>query len=436
MPRGLRTVRFSFDEDTLTHFGGLFLIHLFCRKLQLKWRLQQHLRLPRHGNSRYQAADLLLALLYAMIGGIPRIKGSRILYYNGALQQLVGLPRFPDTSSLTRFLHTEASVLIEAIQATQEELRQLLWRCFPHTSFVLDLDSTVTTIYGRLIEGATVGYNPHKRGRPSYHPLLAFEGQTRDNWGGVLRPGAVHTSAGSLPCIQDCLTRVPPGIYRIRVRADAGFFGHELAELLDGEQVGYVIVARLTTALQRRLPGLGYKAFRPRWEAAEFRYQPYRWQRPHRFIAIRHFLSEEGPPATLFTLKRWTYHAYVTSLSLEPAWVWRFYNGRCRVELDVKALKLGLPLAKIPTRSFLANQAYCQLILLAYNVVNWFKRCCLPLECQSWNLPTLRQELLILPAQLIRKDNRNVLKLPMRYLHQRLFTSCLERLRRLRLESR
>ena len=39
--------------------------------------------------------------------------------------------------------------------------------------WVLDMDSTIKTLYGHQ-EGAEVGYNPHKRGRPShaYHTYM------------------------------------------------------------------------------------------------------------------------------------------------------------------------------------------------------------------------------------------------------------------------
>nr|WP_247740976.1 hypothetical protein [Cohnella sp. LGH] len=45
------------------------------------------------------------------------------------------------------------------------------------SDLILDLDSTAETMYGDQ-SGAAKGTNPHKPGRRSYHPLLAFEGQT------------------------------------------------------------------------------------------------------------------------------------------------------------------------------------------------------------------------------------------------------------------
>jgi hypothetical protein len=53
---------------------------------------------------------------------------------------------------------------------------------------IFDLDSTVLTLYGRQ-ELAAVGYNPMKKGRKSYHPLLCFDGLRKDYWQGELRAG-------------------------------------------------------------------------------------------------------------------------------------------------------------------------------------------------------------------------------------------------------
>ena len=38
------------------------------------------------------------------------------------------------------------------------------------------LQGTVVTRYGHQQEGAEIGYNPRRRGKPSHHPLLAFAG--------------------------------------------------------------------------------------------------------------------------------------------------------------------------------------------------------------------------------------------------------------------
>ena len=53
------------------------------------------------------------------------------------------------------------------------------------------------------------------------------------------------------------------------------------------------------------------------------------------------------------------------------------------MERIIKELKADYPLAKIPTHQFADNEAYFHLLLFAYNLVNWFKRLCLPEEYHS-----------------------------------------------------
>jgi Transposase DDE domain group 1 len=59
-----------------------------------------------------------------------------------------------------------------------------------------------------------------------------------------------------------------------------------------------------------------------------------------------------------------------------------------------------------------SDALYFHLLLLAYNLVNWFKRLCLPSEFQNATLQTLRERILLMPAQLRRSDNRPRLILP------------------------
>ena len=68
------------------------------------------------------------------------------------------------------------------------------------------------------------------------------------------------------------------------------------------------------------------------------------------------------------------------------------------MELIIKELKLNYPLAKIPPGQFAANDAYFHLLLFAYNLINWFKRLCLPPGYQSITLAMLRRQLLKPPG--------------------------------------
>ena len=135
----------------------------------------------------------------------------------------------------------------------------------------------------------------------------------------------------------------------------------------------------------------------------------------------------------LFTLGRYAYHAFVTNLHLRPLSIYRFYNDRATVELIIKELKADYPLAKIPTHQFAANEAYFHLLLFAYNLVNWFKRLCLPPAFHNATLQTLRHRILLMPAQLRRTDNRPRLILPASGPREVAWKYALDRINRLRL---
>ena len=101
MPKWRRNILIAFEEPHLTHFAGMAPIQAFCQRLGLRRLLQQALRpAPRYRD--YHPAELGLALLYAIIVELDRINATQILQYNGAFQQIVGLPQFPDATTLRR----------------------------------------------------------------------------------------------------------------------------------------------------------------------------------------------------------------------------------------------------------------------------------------------------------------------------------------------
>ncbi len=78
------------------------------------------------------------------------------------------------------------------------------------------------------------------------------------------------------------------------------------------------------------------------------------------------------------SMGKYSYQVVVTNMKLTPLNTWRFYNGRAAVDLIINEFKGNYPLGKIPTKHFPANEAYFHTLLFSYNLINWFKRLCLP----------------------------------------------------------
>ena len=437
MPRALRTLRFSFRETHLTHFGGMVLLQRFCNKLRLRRLLQRSLRLPQR-NSDYHPSDLILALLYAIMAGLRRINKTDILQYNGTFLSLLGLSRFPDQSTLRRFLKRMPPQVIRQLVALHDYLRAKLFPLpKPRTTLTFDLDSVVLTIYGKL-QFARVGYNPHKKGRRSYHPLICFEAHLQEFWHGSLRPGNTVSSTGLVPFLKLCLAKVPQHIARsrLRFRADSGCFGKRVVEFLDGQGCGYAIVAKQYSTIRSRARECRFHKLAQGWEVGEFRYQPLHWQHRHRFIVVRRPIPQdpvEAQQLTLFKDRKYAYHVLVTNLKTHPWRVWKFYAQRATIEKNIRELLYDYPLGKIPTEDWVANVAFFQILLFAYNLVHWFKRLCLPKEYLYTTLDTIRTDFLVLPAKLTKQGNRNVLVLPHDYHYQDQFKAALKKIEKLRL---
>jgi len=102
MGKGIKNTQVSFGESNLTHFGGLFLIHSFCKKLRLKQTLQLHVKLHQK-NQEYQTAEFILLLLYTIILGIARIENVRFLQTNGVFKKIVGIKKLPPSNRDTAF---------------------------------------------------------------------------------------------------------------------------------------------------------------------------------------------------------------------------------------------------------------------------------------------------------------------------------------------
>ena len=231
MTRGPRKLRIAFGSTTLTHYGGVYLFHRFLTRSGFKRALGQDVQLAQR-NNRYSVGEMLLALLFPMILGLERIETSQLLRQNGVFQYLTGLPSYPDAQTLRRFLLRVAPTTLPKLRTLHDRLlHRFTVRPRPPTRIIFDLDSTVLVVYGKQ-EQARIGYNPIKRGRPSYHPLLCFEGQSRDFWHGGLRPGDAYTATGVVDLMQACLAKLPAGVRSIIVRADKGFYDHSLVEWL------------------------------------------------------------------------------------------------------------------------------------------------------------------------------------------------------------
>ena len=142
----------------------------------------------RGNNAVYQLSDVMYLTVLGLIGGATSLLKVVSVWSDGVLRKVGGWRRIPDATNFGRIFKEVNFYQISLMETLQHRLRRGIWRdaLRAGTSKVeavrqiwIDVDSTVDTVFGHQ-EGAAKGYNAHKRGALSYHPIMAFCCQTKE----------------------------------------------------------------------------------------------------------------------------------------------------------------------------------------------------------------------------------------------------------------
>src|SRR4030043_221201 len=154
--RSFHHVFISFSGTTLTHFGGIYLLQSFFKRLKLRKQLHHHLKFSQR-NNRYTTSEEMLALIYPIALGLGRIETTHLLKQNGVFQYLTGLPSYPNPTPIRRFLLRMAPLALPKLRKFHEGLLlTMILKPRPPTKVIFDLDSTVLILYGKQ-EMARIG---------------------------------------------------------------------------------------------------------------------------------------------------------------------------------------------------------------------------------------------------------------------------------------
>jgi hypothetical protein len=408
-----KDIRAEFTGKNLTKFGGIQLVKKFLRQLKVKEEFESAVPIEKR-ESKFSVGGMFICLLYAVILDMKRQSDTLMLRLDKVFQRIAGLDDYPVQSTISRFLKSFRVEAAKAIAHVNQKILTEARRNFEGWSKItLDLDSHVRTVYGHQ-QRASVGYNPKKPGRASFHPLFCFIGETRDFLHGMFRTGKAHTSRGVKRFVDECLKKISEGIKEIYLRADSGFYDGDFLNYLEKKGILYTIVVKLYPWIQIELVGLNYRDIGGGISVGQMWYTGIGWKEPRRMVVMR---EEQRPQRTkkqptLFELMGYSYQVIVTNIEwMSPEEVWRFYNGRANVENMIKEGILSYSLDVNISHFYGANVAHFHLVMLAYNLMNLFKELVLGQRDKKRMGKWIRQRFFLIAGRLVSSGRRFILKL-------------------------
>jgi hypothetical protein len=105
----------------------------------------------------------------------------------------------------------------------------------------------------------------------------------------------------------------------------------------------------------------------------EAQYEPHGWGQPCRFVAMRIRKEQLGDRQyEIFEADEYKHRVFATNMTWTAHAVIVHYDKRATVEAAIKEAQQEGILA-IPSKRFLTNHAYFQIVMLAYNMWRWIK---------------------------------------------------------------
>lgn len=422
-------------DEALTPYGGLAAWSAFVQRLGTIERLAA--RYP--GQRISPNAAPVREVLHSFMGTVL-IEGRRFSHVgwlrdDPGVAAVLGLKRVRGEDALPRLLRplTEAQARTWLGTAEAE-----LYRGLP-ARFIGDWDSTVNTRYGQQ-EGAEVGYNPFKHGRPSHHPLACVAAGTRLCLHMAWRPGKAVSATGW----QEAMERLwGHADIRSRLwlnRGDIGFGQEPVCawhEAAGQERPKFLFKLRLTRNVRRAIAQVPPEAWKGcptlgTEQVAETTLQLDGWSRARRVVIARTLKpANRGPQEEFWSTAEDEVSVYVTNLSVAEVTaeqiVW-LYRKRADTENVFDEVKNQWGFRGFCSQRGVVTESAARLVWLTYNLWTLFVRLLALEPGQHTEAVRSRRQFLVLAAQMSCSGRQRTWKLAVGRVWWQQLKGCYERL--------
>ena len=340
-------------------------------------------------NNAPQKRDVLGSFLLSILSGHNRYAHMTALLNDRVNSRLLGMRKVVSDDSARR-----------ALKKIDEDdgvdwLQTHLQRCYEPLltqDWILDADVTVKPLYGHQ-EGAEIGYNPHKPGRPSHAYHTYMIANLRLVLDVEVQAGNHTASSHSAPGLWELLERLPHDCWPRFIRGDCDWGVDDVMTAAEAKGVPYLFQLRQSKNVKALINKAhcqgGWSYVTAGWEALESELQLQSWETRRRVVVIRRQLpkgvvlaldSQADPQQGLGfvdapeDIRKFEYAVLVTSLADETISIVCHYRDRADCENNFDEIKNHWGWGGYTTQALKPCRFISRMIALIYNWWNIFVR--------------------------------------------------------------
>jgi Transposase DDE domain group 1 len=343
-----------------------------------------HLTSPNAPSKR----DILGTVMLSVLAGHRRYAHITTLRCDPVNPPLLGMAKVVSEDAVRRAL---SKIGEEAGRAWLQEQLDYCTRPLLREPWILDVDTTVKPLYGHQ-EGAVLGYNPKKPGRPShtYHSYMVAN--LRLVLEVEVQAGNQHAAKHSAPGLWALLDRLGPQCAPWLLRGDRDWGNEGVISEAEHRGQAYLFKLRLTKrvkrVLERAMRDDDWRDAGAGWQGKHGEIRLMGWSRQRRVVLLRRHLAgvmitqpqADGQLALGFVeideerQEAWEYAVLVTSLEAEVLTIGQLYRDRGDCENSFDELKNHWGWGGFTTHDLTRCRIMARIVALVFNWWNLFVR--------------------------------------------------------------
>ena len=287
-------IRVEWDPDlAMTPQGQLVFFADFLKTADLFAPWVEDCPLRYASNNAPQPVNVLGTLLLSVLAGHTRYTRIATVQCDGVNPELLGMTKVVSVDSARRAFVTADAQECRVWQ--HRHLRRCTQTLLEHP-WILDVDTTVKPLYGHQ-EGAVLGYNPKKPGRPSHVLHTYFVANTRLVLDVEVRPGNESAAQYTMPGLWSYLDELPRSLWPVFLRGDCSFGNERDMNDAEERELHYLFKLRQSSGVKTLIGQLFARgAWVPAgqgWEGAESTLRLMGWTKARRVIVLRRRLHKD-----------------------------------------------------------------------------------------------------------------------------------------------